>query len=154
MPEELEGTYTLEQRVQIAKDVIARLQAGTIVTSTSWYLLPEGGNEISQISGTLDSGSLGACKVCARGAIFLSAIDRYNSVKVKRGENLDAVAAQRSREGLGTNQAEEIELAFQIWESDRGPKDRLIAICQNMIDNGGLFIPPAMEEYEPEDFHV
>lgn len=160
MSEELEGTWTLEQRVQIAKDVLARLDARSMVVKDGEGYLEMNRkglrSEGSPISGVLHSDSLGAvCEVCARGAMFLCAVDRYNSITVDYGQNLALLAQARSWEGLGIDQAGAIEAAFERWDNSDAaafgdlyddPDARLRAICQNMIDNGGLFISPARED--------
>lgn len=73
-----------EQRVQIAKDVIAQINLGRLKATSGTYFsgkLSIKGKDKLPLKEVL--GSVKSCEVCAIGAAFVCAVDRNKSIKVE-----------------------------------------------------------------------
>lgn len=154
--DELDGTLTRAQRMEVAQDVISRFKSRQrkFTLSSAAYI------DMQDFKGgQFNSKSIiGACEMCARGALFLASVDRYNDCQVNYPmESPNFVARQRTYDDFG-EQAELIEDYFEgrmgtpledsfrakFWKlNDRRPL--LIGICENIIRNNGEFEP----ELEP-----
>lgn len=93
------------------------------------------------------------CKVCARGALWLSSIRKFNHCTVNEFDN----ASEESSERLfGVVNLRRMEAAFELWENTAqldtrkerafglkydNAHDRLVAILKNVIKNKGQFKP-------------
>lgn len=174
----LEGNLTKKQRIAIAKDVIALCRSGQrkFKVDTNQYLLPQ--NEVKERelledgTGQLTPKRLPACQICARGAMFVTSIDRYDRCSledIRKSYNLYGLAdvvVERSEADWGVRQACLIEAAFEkspnMWGDrfglkgydkldeyidslPRSPKARLIVLMENVIKNKGVFVVPGME---------
>lgn len=147
----------MQQRVVIAKDLIARIQAKTFLPSSGTYLMPKRGewfrglDGLSRTTEVRDALKGKACRGCEIGGLFLCAVDRHN--KLRLGD-LGAVEenAQGFNEYLRRWFSEEdlalLEQAFEGWYEfadwrDAHPRDseRMVLIAKNMIKNKGRFVP-------------
>jgi len=153
-----------EQRLAIAKDVIANIEMIHHVAKGHYFV-----GEVGDIDLTADPQAeidkiAGRCTVCALGALFISAIRQFNEVKmcdityVSQNRSLFFTNNPSLRFRLATffdrGQLALIEAAFECWSTSDGgtaardlgkkyldPKQRLIAIMQNIITNDGDFKP-------------
>lgn len=96
----------------------------------------------------------GQCEVCARGALFLASIDRYDNCDAGQFADVDydvgdEVVKRTCREWGGA-QARTIEACFEgigdVGDTYRNryarkPRAVLLAIVRNIIANGGVFRP-------------
>lgn len=151
-----------QQRVAIARDAIKQIN-GDIYKPTCMIWV----NGILKVDNDLLDGDGGKqqlqpilvesqpkCMVCARGALLLSMVRKYNSytlADLRRGNE------GQLRKLFGNRQIEQMEAAFERWEeTNQGysakrsqafgsnyatDKDRLIAILKNIIKNNGTFKP-------------
>jgi len=172
------------KRVAIAKDALAQVKAekyeviagnGYIVNydlddqiSNLYYSLDEHGQnpEKVELREYLDKmlGNVNKCEVCAKGALFLSAIRKFNNYSIEDAVMcLDAAASNETQKIFGLRNADLIESyfehsdpykEFQIGEewfsyrwSDGYPDDqeRLILILKNVIANKGTFTPSKLK---------
>lgn len=103
------------------------------------------------------------CEVCAKGAIFLSSIRKFNNLSLKEisggGDILDSIASDKVRQLFGRENADLMEEYFESgnpdhedWDLDGNDlpedpwikisdTDRLIRILKNAIRNKGIFKP-------------
>lgn len=145
----LEGSLSLRQRVEIAKDVVARFESKQrrLVAQRGIYLsgaLPKEGELRTDLIKV-------GCRVCARGALFLASVDRHDRCNMRDFRDCGDSVVDRTNEDFGVEQADLIEGAFEGWPNGRDyfelhgniedPKRVLLAIVRNMIVNGGLFRP-------------
>lgn len=151
-----------EQRVMIARDVIARLEARNIVANRgAIILLPDKilskHNNEDSFKEVLNDKDNPPCQVCAKGALFCSAVGRTNKSSVWE-VNMDMY--EPIFEFFSKKQIDLIETAFEgmsymalISERDEkiardfcinhsgDIKERMIAIMKNIINNNGTFKP-------------
>jgi len=147
-----------EERVVIAKDALAWIEAGALEPYSSVYVAPtrrlrpeDNGKELRDVV-------LGECRVCALGAMFIAKAVRFDECKVDGvmtffGQNVRGHLSQYfEREQLGF-----IEAAFErcgsfastgdpstavaFGRKHRTDRARLIAILRNIIANNGTFCP-------------
>lgn len=143
---------SMEQRVQIAKDVIAQVEAGRFVPSAGVYVRIEGNGDGYPQTEDKDAAELLSkvkqCRVCAVGSLLLAMIDRHDALKLEGAHKSLHLAASAIGDRRYLYQlfddAREIEAAFETdnrWD-DRYPNDRarMIAIMRNIIRNGGVFV--------------
>lgn len=88
------------------------------------------------------------CEVCARGAMLISSIRKFNHVSLGQLENntLDNITIDRTDELFGEKNASLMEIYFEdgnyeFSEKYPYPTERLIAIFENAIENRGIFKP-------------
>jgi len=94
------------------------------------------------------------CTICAKGAIFLSAVKKFNNFSLQRAvdEDLNDIASSEVQKIFGMQNADKIEEYFECQDeyNDEGDKwsdkydddnERLEAILKNIIANKGDFIP-------------
>lgn len=147
-----------EQRVVIAKDLIARLQTGKFHPSPGIYLSvwdDYDDDPDAQVQTVLKGKE---CEGCQLGGMFLCAVDHYNRLKVgdtnlEHMDRLDASAYLKRWFDMAT--LIEIEAAFEGWDDgedsgnkgdytawacDRDPEERMILIAKNIIKNKGRFV--------------
>lgn len=157
-----------EKRVAIAKDALAWIAAKALIPATGSYVSPEEGplrefdfyGDGGRVDDQLRSVRLGVCNVCAIGALFIAKAVRFDKTTVgdlTSGRHRDSLtgffsARQLSLieiafEGFSLNAKdeptdEERGLAVEFWNS-AGDSDRkrLVAILENIIANGGEFVP-------------
>ena len=163
---------TLQKRVAIAKDAIAQIQSGKYKPTTGKYIeLNNSLKILGSGSKSLQDAFLNAtkCQVCARGALFVSQIckgnkcslsdiglhesDRYiNLYNFKDHESkiwdeetiylIESCFEKREMCEESSVAYSDIEAAIHYGKSFKSAKDRLVGICQNIIDNKGKFIIP------------
>lgn len=79
-----------EMRVAVCKDVLARIRAKKIGVKHGRYLQLKGGQMLAELMGDNKSCDLQElvpvmkCNVCAKGALFLSAVDKYDDCELRR----------------------------------------------------------------------
>jgi hypothetical protein len=169
-----------EQRIAIARDVIAQVENSAVLVEQGVYVgkdaLGLGVFRSGEIERTLTTER---CEVCAVGAAFVSAVrlgdaldeDSFGEDDLwARGRRLgDKPIRLHLRRFFGVEQLSLIEAAFErdwgfcevfindglgdetrcalceravdFGDAVYGHDERLIAIMQNIIDNGGSFIP-------------
>lgn len=154
-----------QKRVAIAKDVIAGLNDESLIAETGVYLhlIPKTG-----LVGALSSPrkrfdvilckNVKACEVCGLGAIFVSAVKRFDEITVagigrvdqnyvfppgKEGDKLDVWAGEYLSKFFLVDQILLIESYFETkWQKTIvNSTDRMIAIMKNIIKNRGTFKP-------------
>lgn len=163
-----------ERRVEIAKDVISRIKAGTFVAHHGVYIKNEKleNDECSEnavCKTDIFLKDLGKCEVCARGALLLSRliinphtirkidllgeIESYNEYGSSWDEEYDfnrfqletIETAFEGRE-LGDLPWDHVEECIEFCKGVKSPEDRLLMIMQNIIDHNGTFVPSVKYE--------
>jgi hypothetical protein len=144
-----------EQAVAVAKDVLLQLEYKKYKARTGTYISANALNLPNAYDGDLQDLMLTKnprCTVCAVGSAFLS-MARLGDELTIGDDYHDSLALI-----FGIRQVSLMEAAFEGWRRNDGslsatkasrlfyekyPKDqdRLRAIFQNVIDNGGKFIP-------------
>ena len=153
--------------VAILKDALAQLKAEVFVASTGIYVDWGLDGKISEIKNKKEElkkylpelvTKQKPCEVCAKGAIFLSGIRKFNNFTVGEAQNviLDDVANYKACDLVGSKNADKMEIYFERWydnEDETGelvekwedkypePHDRLVAILKNAIKYKGTFTP-------------
>lgn len=160
-------------RIAILKDVIAQIKSGFLsVESLNGYLVPterfnltsilDSNHQLEPITKDQCSKLQKHCSVCAKGALFLSRIDKFNKVSVGHLLNihndydgfhdpspylidyfdkaqLDLI--EEAFEPSFSYSGPESQLKKKYWSDIPDDTDRLMAICQNAIDHNGIFNP-------------
>lgn len=155
-------TNDKKKAVAIAKDVLKWLKAGRMKAESMIYChtprIPTGSVRAGLSVVTKDK----PCKVCALGALFIAAVDKFNKLDIPSPCDCfnDGMIREHLNFAFTERQLHEVEWAFERWQTDEiapGMKDlnkagqfvkdetndtiRLEKICQNIIDNKGVFIP-------------
>lgn len=154
-----------EQRVLIAKDLIARLKARRIVALQGTYvraligygLIPKGANDETDLREVLAKKK---CRACEIGGLFLCALDRHDKLTVGDSYNLNGdhlgdgnFEREYLRQWFSKTTLTNVEAAFEGWEAYIGynksdfsktmpkakPAQRMREICENIIRNNGTF---------------
>src|ERR1700690_660190 len=163
-----------EQRVQIAKDVIAALKVKQLTPKHQSYFdvsentfLRMEANGSDSLKDTLKT--IPTCHVCAKGAIFTCTVARKNKVTNRQLLNQDwrrSDSLSKSLQGtFSARQLRLIETEFEDDDIDYGigdtrpispvmelhelfdnAEDRMIAIMKNIIANKGTFKPKAPKD--------
>lgn len=150
---------TMKQRVEVAKDVIASIDAGKFKARAGTYAKtnyqPCWRSDLRNIARkAIASG----CDVCARGAIALSAFCLYDG-KINQlqycavGDPVSRLVQCGSDAMFGGDQSSLMEGCFEFRWRVKYPShsERLIAIMNNVIKNNGLFIPENEEDQNTVD---
>lgn len=184
---DLEKLSKPEARVAIARDVLSQLRSQKLVAESGnyCYMFPKGSpNELGDIPEVISQQDVDnkidlqdifkkkvqKCEVCAKGALFVSMVRKYDNVPIPVngvGDSyLDGTyVTSKLRRYFSGSQLELIEYAFELgtagiptasetvkynassfceqYDSD---KERMIAIMKNIIKNEGTFIPPKASE--------
>lgn len=154
-------------RVLVAKDVIAQLKTGKLIATTGKLVevATKRGVELfreSDVANGLDVRDVlekraKSCTVCAKGAILIATIMRFDRLPISPGMEaygLDSMARGTSYKSVFSSGAmENIEDAFEgfaVWgwgidgtpwpRKYPDPRDRLIAIMENVVRNKGRFV--------------
>ncbi len=165
------GRLSREERVLVARDVLARFSSRQkrFVLGSLYLAGPDfydrGQPDGTQVDSSLLSSITGddECIVCAQGAMFLASIDRFDNCRLRyggmvEGDGSDCDVTARVARDWGESQAGWIEVCFEGFEDHDyrgrdigrtyfrrfGQKRRracLKAICRNIIRNDGIFIP-------------
>jgi len=173
---DLDKMTPAQSRVAIAKDVIESLLAERFKATTGTYIYSRSAtaNGIA-VQGTVNlkdaiQKNMKSCKVCAKGAMFVAAVERFNQIysEVRRpGDNVleefshDVEICDHLGKYFTKRQLDLIEMAFEGEGEDmfidelveekkyvalaysfihKNPEDRMIAIMQNIIANKGEFV--------------
>lgn len=147
-----------KERVAIAKDALAWIDAGALVPKSMTYVYVSDYARSLQLNNRENLGKqlrdvvLGKCQVCAKGALFLAKAVRYDNVEITSGFNINQLASNHYdgplTEHFTSDQLVDIEDAFENFRNRDDhpwhvrypkPKDRLVAILQNIIRNQGNF---------------
>jgi hypothetical protein len=161
-----EGLTPAQRRVEIAKDVLLKLDSKKIVAKHMTYLradrpiVSEAAYDDGQ-SMKMILQDIPQCRACAMGSLFVAAVDRFNEFDASRIDSndiddpgLDLGSLDGAlRDHFDADQLQVIERAFEKWtifDKDRKPfvwrpelktaDARMRAIAQNLIDNGGTFV--------------
>ena len=157
------------KRVQIAHDVLALIKARRFFPA-GVYLYDHSGilykNPNSQMSLLMKSAT--SCDVCAVGAIFLGFANRMNNCTIKkyvRSHHSGIFMKKYLLDYFSDQQIQMIETAFEQsiisvggreysnleWQQlakskyfakrTKNPKNRMIKIMKNIIENNGTFVP-------------
>jgi len=162
-----------EQRVAVAKDALKQLQYEKYTATKGVYIGHELETRVCKWVDGYDDAELsnakeqlqpllikdkGLCKVCAKGALFLSAVRKFNKATVGDMSDENFKVAENI---FGSTNFDLIEAAFEKWDYLRGNStwnipsldaeafghkydndhDRLVAILKNIIKNNGTFKP-------------
>lgn len=162
-----------ERRVAVAKDVINQLYANKFIVETGiyfqvrnekledkyYYANPETNQK--DIQCLLSKGTK-VCYVCARGAMMVSKIDKFNNSHIEffgssssttealkdcfTEKQLLLIEACFERTSSFLNKYDkEIREFYENW-GPNNPEDRLMCIMQNIIDHKGVFKPKVKYE--------
>jgi hypothetical protein len=163
----------VQKRIAVCKDVIANIQAAQInVIKGRGYITGldvklEDSEAIQYMLPLIKK----KCEVCARGAMMISKIDKFNSCYFLNlndidqcdttdqldffdEEQLDLIETAFELTNMGayeysgdyytpyhTQKRAKNQLAVQFGQDFKNPSDRLMAIMQNIIDHNGEFKP-------------
>lgn len=152
-----------EQRVVIAEDLIARLDAKTFIATKGTYWRANVRTPRNRETQLRDVYKGKVCRGCQIGGMFACALDRHNALKLSDLGTYSSPAClsdARMREYLTQWFSEKdisaMERAFEAWEPDSGTdqtdfrpfgqafplsKDRMRLIAENVIKNKGQFMP-------------
>lgn len=152
-----------ERRVAIAKDVIAAIHAKAFMAiKTGAYVFTDKDYELLDQQTAKEI--MPACSVCARGAMLMCRIAKYNHAEVigyvTQSDTRDALAdaftpaqldlieaafERRDCRGADWGTTETLrrrfESAFDFGRDHSESEDRLLAIMQNIVDHDGEFKP-------------
>jgi hypothetical protein len=144
------------ERVAIAKDALAWIEAGALIPTHGVYVVPTRYPKYGEDNDKqLRDVDLGECRVCAMGAILLAKAVRFDNLLAK---NLSSGRTKALLEHFEPNQLKLIEYTFEGWNDMAMPlgeavgqaifrfclkhldtKERLIAILNNIIEHNGTF---------------
>ncbi len=180
-------TKTEQERVAVLKDAIAQLRASTYLPAQGGYVSLKGSEPdwegvllaqeaLDSVGIKMDLGKMQVqkilpnligkgkpCTVCAKGALAISAIKKFNNVSVSEmvdACSLDDISSGKAQEFFGEENADRMERYYENWD-DRGEitdeeaesikkwrvtygyktDESLIAIYTNAIKNRGIFKP-------------
>lgn len=144
----LEGKLTRKQRIEIAKDVIAlcKSRQTKIKIDVGSYYHTESIRQEDNLfdkGGQLTSKRLPPCQLCARGALFIKSVDRYDKCDLGRIDDIADAVIDRSVKEWGAEQTNLIESHFEVsrYWLPQDPKRRLLAIMENIVANNGEYVP-------------
>lgn len=150
-----------QKRVEICKDVISMLalpsnQGPTIERGVYFNVNDEAINGSSDLQ-TIACDSPDSCTVCGIGAMFLAHVRKMDGITIEESNELDdrwelvgemigyfpeeqLLQIECAFEGGEVNDSKVLSSFGKEWEkSISDPKDRLRAICKNIITNEGTF---------------
>jgi hypothetical protein len=151
----IENLTPAQRRVLIAKDVIAQLNSKKIVAKSNYYvqiyenrdgLLTDLFTSESQLCDVFKEKSV-TCQVCARGAMFVAAVTRFNDLKI--GPKADYILGQLDVPQSFVASYEEnffepqqlglIESVFETTQHVNEAGRRIESQIQFLRENEGLF---------------
>lgn len=155
-----ESMSPAERRVAIAKDVIVQLKSEQLLAATHEYVVPS----LSKFwkpdpqQQLCDVYNQTVCRVCARGALLVAAVKRFNNITVGQFGEPTVYAftpeafRNHERQFFDDNQIIEIETAFErcgrgslsavlFGDKYEDTTERMLAIMENIIRNNGVFNP-------------
>jgi hypothetical protein len=140
------------ERVAIAQDALAWVEAGALIPAKGAYVLSVNGISDTDFGKQLRDVVLGKCQVCARGALFLAKAVRFDNVIAEWRFSTEAANRWALMEHFSPSQIDLIEEYFEgfvrnpqannwavsLWENH---SERMTLILQNIIANNGTFVP-------------
>lgn len=157
-----------EKRLEVVKDVLKQLKYLKVSTAGTYLWAPSDCN-INQEDNLKDKMSeLKKCEVCAKGALFIGHVDKFNKLSLKdlgtdiEDLNYEETLVQPLLSYFSQEQLDMIECAFELdcyvndlekrkenvvdkcirfGERFSNPKLRLRRILENILENDGLFQP-------------
>ena len=159
--ERFEALPKKAKRVVIAQDVIARIRYN-MLRPDSVFLSMEDEGAVELHEDLQCPINEQVCTACAKGSMFIALVGRANHFKYRGDFSIqsDSVEIEKTKELFTQKQLDLMEIAFERntydWaksvileaEEDRAiefgngfnnPDDRLIGICENIIENNGTF---------------
>lgn len=160
-----------QKRVMIAEDVILRIKNKNINPIVGQILIFNDKDldtySNASFKNTLNNNNLTSCKVCAKGALFCSIIGRTNKITINEADDYESTYSLSGKKGetlkkyFSEDQIDMIETAYEGVSYMDIVKDkevinkcqafyklnksnhttRMIAICENIIQNQGTFKP-------------
>lgn len=142
-----------QRRVAVAKDALAQINANIWKPVGFSYVFFDEPQHRTTCLLDIDKTK---CQVCARGALFLAAVNKFNDYNPSK-HTVDKIINRISRSQFGNvesrlwskSQICDIEAMYECWNYDRYDtrwekfyperKNRLIAILKNIIRNKGKF---------------
>lgn len=160
-----------EQRIKIIKDVIASLTSNKYSATQGLYVkLPSSKlakfSRYEQLNIALEDVSE-SCRVCGIGGIFLSAVTLNNKYTVGdydshdggssklrdylnpwfSDDQLDLIETAFERDStMSKHSGNDVDLARDFGRKYLASKLRLLAICNNILENKGEFVPPNLSK--------
>lgn len=156
---------TKQQKLKIIKDVVAHLETERIKAATGRYIKLAQRRKLNVTENLHEVLEKSNCNVCAIGGMFASAVLLNNALQVKdlgddavdelnnTGVDLPILTDYLSK-WFDKGELREIETSFEkgnfgygnsqsvdFGKRYRDAKSRLIAICKNMLENKGIFVP-------------
>lgn len=142
-----------QKRVLIAKDVIKQVKAELTIAGGTYCEIPGLGN--AKVGDDLQRYIKRKCFACAKGAIFVAHVRRFDEVTVTSTHRAAFCSNERVVAPLlkyfEQSQLDSIERHYELFGAatakfvkEFGDKDRsarLIGICENIISNKGTFEP-------------
>lgn len=163
-----------QERVAVARDALDQLARGRFKARTRHWLVVNGVDLKKPLLG--DSIQKASCEVCAKGALFVAWLDRHAEDDVSTAEFVEHSSSNEHQVSMtdsgekrfllpmlekvfDRSQLDMMEAVFEQrvqWTeySMLEPRERLAAILQNVIDNGGRFVPPLLLVGPPITFTV
>lgn len=150
--------HKAEERVAIAKDALAWVQAGALIPASGVYVVPISTGIKTWLEGDrskqLRDVVLGPCQVCAKGALFLAKAVRFDKVSIADYNTCNWAGSLE--EHFNEEQLRWIERWFEGWVSGNGEAskfrerhpdntERMTLILQNIIDHDGTFDPFSLD---------
>ena len=149
------------QRVEIAKDVLKQLDMETYIAESGTYLTAKVKEfDIQNLHSTeidkLVKENKITCKVCAKGALFMSHVMKTDNCTYEKATSMGDREMGRRLNMFSPSQLEEIEESFEGWfqtneKSDvakfiqrtkmKSDIERMTEIMKNIIKNKGTFKP-------------
>jgi len=139
-------------RLEIVTDAIDQLKAEKYIATSGTYLRFKG--RPSKKSNLLDYANEHSCKVCAKGAMFISMLRKTNSERLMGHLSIGGfdIQEEEALEEMFGDMSDELEQAFEGWNDPfykiqyPDDRDRLIALFCNVKRNKGDFKPEQDEE--------
>lgn len=157
-----------EKRVAVAKDVIAQLNRGKLTATTGLYFKAKSCNK--DFTGEVELQKvlkhIPKCEVCAKGALFVGMINKYNDFKLNLkydygndeiNDEVNDSLYPKLKTLFSGKQLRLIEAYFEGWnkfdienthnfyEKNPNAKKRMILIMENIIKNNGTFKPSLLK---------
>src|SRR5580698_2435046 len=115
-----------KERVAIAKDALAWIEAGALIPRQGVYVQPIDANISQKLLADLDLDNkqlrdvvLGKCETCAMGALFIAKAVRYNNVLASQWNDasIESDYGGAMTEHFDVEELRLIEALFEMWPS-------------------------------------
>lgn len=162
----LDTLSKVNARIAIAKDVLAQLKAKTFRAESGTYchfiaknnklIFRQGDVEQKRDMQDILKKRMHHCNVCAKGALFVSMVRKYDAVPVTHTLSLQGrylsgnFVTSYLNQYFSKSQLQLIERTFENifngrdYDPPYGPvrdKRVMVSIMQNLVDNKGTFVP-------------